>query len=117
MSETKFTPGPWEYRKAGKVNLSGEVPEGFSSEYPDHIVKIDRDEQGRRRTAFVATCESATLPNEANARLIAAAPELLSALKAIVRLYEMPHGEAGQESPGQYHRMAKDAIAKAEGRE
>jgi len=26
MSETKFTPGPWEYRKAGKVNLSGEVP-------------------------------------------------------------------------------------------
>lgn len=81
MSEPKFTPGPWEHRKAGKVIVLA----GDPREYPDHIVKIDRDERGRRRTVFVAICESATLPNGANAQLISKAPQLYAVLTAALR--------------------------------
>lgn len=62
------TPGPWTARsKAGRP----------------HVVAIYQDEQNRRCTAFVAICDSTTLPNAENAQLISAAPDLLAALKAM----------------------------------
>lgn len=59
MSEAKHTPGPWQY-----------LPES-----PENCAAIVA------KTAFV--CEFFCGPAEANARLIAAAPDLLDALVAI----------------------------------
>lgn len=86
MPETtpKHTPGPWTFRKGGPVRVEGVNIDGMSEFAHPHIVCIYNDEQGRRCTAFVAECASATLDNEANARLIAAAPDLLAAAEAAI---------------------------------
>ena len=52
-------------------------------EYPDYVVRVFRDEQGRRVTQFIAIFEGAGLPNKANADLCAAAPEMYEALFAL----------------------------------
>lgn len=56
------TPGPWEAR----------IPPDRNSGYPPHVVKIAKDEQGRRTTTFIASCESAPpeIDNAANAAFI-----------------------------------------------
>lgn len=51
-------------------------------------------------------------PNEANARLIAAAPEMLEALKGLVQLVDAHVGEEAEN----WNREARAAIAKATGR-
>ena len=63
---TKHTPGPWEVRKAEN---------GHTSVYPI---------QGRERVADVyCPLDHPTGNLNANARLIAAAPEMLEALKLV----------------------------------
>lgn len=64
MSEEKHTPGPWECWPSQQV-----------------VVRRCRDEQGRRVTHFLAHCNSATQDNVANARLMAAAPEMAERLE------------------------------------
>lgn len=102
MSQTKHTKGPWE---AG-LNPSGGYSNSFvvrpAGEFPHGL--------------WIADCGSA-LDEEriANARLIAAAPELLDALKAL-RLQALqssvnsPANEWGMEALA----MANAAISKAE---
>ena len=77
MTPAEHTPGPWEYRKGGKANLDieGDV------HYNPHVVAIYRDGEGRRCTAYIAECSSTTADNDANAALIAAAPDLLEAAR------------------------------------
>jgi hypothetical protein len=100
----QHTPGPWAYRP---------------QEYDDWgIVRIaDRDENGFQRVIcqanYVASPEAlmqhridGTDPAEANARLIAAAPELLEALEAAT--WELPVGGPTRDN-------ALAAIAKARG--
>jgi hypothetical protein len=65
-----FTPGPWE---------AWPTPDGSVA-----VRKQYRDEQGRRVTTWPAVCGCNTLPNEANAALIAAAPDLYATLCALV---------------------------------
>ena len=73
------TPEVWEYRKAGQsLKRINDEP----IEYPDHVVSISFDSEGRRVTSFVCTCESATLDNAANARRISAVLDMLEALEA-----------------------------------
>ena len=62
------TPGPWIARAP------------TYSDVPPHVVRILRDDQQRKCTTYVADCQHA-----ADARLIAAAPDMLAALKAIAR--------------------------------
>lgn len=50
--------------------------------------------------------------SQANAHLIAAAPELLETCKKLVKMYYP--GEDGQQYPGDYIKQAEQAIAKAE---
>lgn len=84
MSEAKHTPGPWAV--AGRLIVSAKH---------GSIGAVDDGQ-----------------PNvEANARLIAAAPDLLAALKA---LYGTEPGNSIER--GQAIAMAECAIAKAEGR-
>ena len=93
MSEFKGTPGPWT------VNL----------ENPRWQIVTDRAISGLRLP--VAICNSSLLnDDEANAALIAAAPELLEALG---RCYE----ERGMFVHAEYAELAHAAIVKALGQE
>ncbi len=94
MSKSKHTPGPW---------------------------KAQRRKGVERRWDVVSTCETEwciadgvphTGCDEANARLIAAAPELLEALMGL-RLYVDPM--MGGEEVDNAIRAANAALAKAEG--
>lgn len=94
MSEVKHTPGPWE---AG---------DGAGNGRKDHIYCDDAT------GSAVATCHMDYVPRtrvevEANARLIAAAPDLLAALITAERI-------VGRAFPnGQDHTDLRAAIARA----
>jgi len=95
MSEPKFTPGPWE--------TWGPVDEKVATNFDDEWgVYPSGDYSGP--VAVVST--------EANARLIAAAPDLLEALEGIL-------GDLGTLREGSplydYVQKAQAAIAKANG--
>jgi hypothetical protein len=99
-----FTPGPWL----------------ISKESPRIVVQGDfRGEP--TNTLIGSACgypDSGFFPNEdegaANARLIAAAPELLEALMAITD--QLEHiGDTRPHKDGEYIEMARAAIAKATG--
>ena len=88
---SKHTPGPWRYQEG--------------SDPYTHIVRAGETGLGR----FVVQCgQSRDGIEEANARLIAAAPEMLLALYRILPLIQEHEEEV---------RLVLDAIAKAEGRQ
>lgn len=76
MAESKHTPGPWAF------------------DGPPHniIVWCGPD----KRVAFIMTSDG---PAEANARLIATAPELLDALRLHVAYEAMPRDRGGKNGP------------------
>lgn len=89
------TPGPWSCAQVWRG------PE----------TKVHAEVDGRRvALAEVFTMQSAG-EKEANAKLIAAAPELLKALKALRERYVLTFGNSGIEAVN-----ARAAITKAEGR-
>jgi len=91
------TPGPWEFVQAG------------SGDFPTWNVRIGE----RGLITLPATASMETM--DADARLIAAAPELLEALRLCKRYIDGGHGLY----PGLHHEAyvaARDAIAKSEGR-
>lgn len=62
--------------------------------------------------------KSCRLVDESNARLIAAAPELLESLETMVSAMVAYEGDVDGEAPSEHHRMmsaARTAIAKAKG--
>jgi hypothetical protein len=102
MGATKHTSGPWTI-ECGK-NYSNEIV-GKSKTGKDWVLarttaaKVGRDQE------------------EANAYLIAAAPDLLEALKEIKNLIEQIYGDGITESNATPELLkARAAIAKAEGR-
>ena len=109
MSESKHTPGPWSYDIHGVITGGTHLATSVcvTSQH-----KWERAEglgtwlEDQHRRELVSECR-------ANARLIAAAPELLEALKMVVR-----HGSAVQHSDQLMFEVlsaARAAIAKAEG--
>jgi hypothetical protein len=137
MPDTKHTPGPWRFaRLEGSEELyrlqKREMPEheGYFRENSGDWVVGFTSEHGQGRIAAVAFKGKAkrgqgwTAPDPegmANARLIAAAPDLLEALKATLPLLEYPRHIMGHGSscPGceamKIQKQVKAAIAKAEG--
>lgn len=97
---TKHTPGPWLY-------------EG----HPNALI-IWSDEKSRS-TEICHITPHGDLHNsvgEANARLIAAAPELLEACLFVMKYHNMHLDKAdGNELPFQLSDVVKAAIAKAQG--
>lgn len=98
MSEVKHTPGPWRY--------------GAASLYDGFYIAPDA------RLPTLAAVHNFPGHAEANARLIAAAPELLSALKDAMRSSrkDFKHGPDGDRQHREAYAEQFAAIAKAEGR-
>jgi hypothetical protein len=85
------TPGPWTYHADGEAN---------------HYTLMRSD--GGWLISFLHNGEQWTLTQEANARLMAAAPEMLEALKNL-------ENDDGSTMPPSAWKLVQDAIAKAEG--
>lgn len=113
MSEAKHTPGPWEL--SGGIHLVGNPLEG--GQHSLYCADIrHRDYIGGICTIQSADhCPPAGITRgtaEANARLIAAAPDLLSAL----RIADAFCGSLTSDvCPDDVHIPIRDAIAKATG--
>lgn len=107
MSDTKHTPGPWKWREGVPNDLLYDHDVLTSSAVA--VVYVEsRDSCGNRVAREMAVC----VPSVADARLIAAAPDLLAALKEMVEF-----DQTGK--PADYAAIFADAlsaIAKAEGR-
>lgn len=90
---SKHTPGPW--------GLDGNLIEGPDGE----------------RVACITAYSRRTPKQKANARLIAAAPEMLAALQAVLAEIEGPDRPHSTDSwlPSHLAHQVRAAIAKAEG--
>lgn len=104
MTAPKHTPAPWRYIRRSDEEFSHPSIESLDDKFSVVILgfKDDPNDDGgvRGRTAEEA---------EANAHLIAAAPELLEAAKGIINSIENGNGVV-------CYRALMAAIAKAEGR-
>ena len=89
----KHTPGPWEHNDTDMLQVQGRVM-GYSVP----ISLIQKRSVGPMQA-------------KANARLIAAAPELLEALKQLVNRFE----QSGAYDHDHTIELAQSVIAKAEG--
>ena len=91
MNEKRFTPGPWEYHSG--VGPTFVIEAATAGQF----ARVSRWTQGNRAEA------------EANARLIAAAPDLYEALQAFIDAGD-GHDDFTDEWPA-----ARAALAKARG--
>lgn len=98
LPDEQHTPGPWEYWPAGNYHGFAIAPKGTLPT----LASVER-------CGLNLNVQAHNFPGstEANARLIAAAPELLEALKGVVRVADRATDEFD---------AARAAIAKAEGR-
>lgn len=125
MSEAKHTQGPWEVHN--HVHGDGEFWCSIGANGRGPITEIV-GEEGNKAKYFVPVAGMKFLvapveEQKANARLIAAAPELLKALKELRRW--LPCGDGRNpaqrgaicETLGDVNELAEAIIAKAEGRE
>lgn len=103
MSQTKFTPGPWA-TKSARIPVDGEFDWCVSTSIDgaDYVIA----------EAFGRVAEQIRPNAEANARLMAAAPELYEALEEL--LQDIQQYEAWQR-PARAVDVARAAIAKARG--
>ena len=108
MSETRHTPGPWAVVDELDIISSGQSPIDGT-----FVVGVD-----------VATCGTSIVEfyeiAKANARLIAAAPELLEQLKSILSCFKMTQllmsDSKDRALTREIAKNAEEVIAKAEGR-
>jgi hypothetical protein len=113
MEQTKHTPGPWKWSMSGTFDKSRVLaPTGQGDEH----VTIATTDLTHIHAAFAMTGESVpdgfTHANEeANARLIAAAPDLLAALQWAMDNAEWSNDTATGTDP------IRAAIAKATGQQ
>lgn len=108
------TPGPWKAREV--YDLPSEQVDGKAGhDYPGIIIHRDDD----NIPSGVCCLFNITGQTRANARLIAAAPQLLEALKAIRTLYEAAANSNGEVflDESEIGRIAETALAAAQGKD
>ena len=94
-----FTPRPW---KVGETTGSGAVRIHSVDRPPQLIAEVVQSD--RTHTA------------EANASLVAAAPDLYEALRALLTEHDFRPGQPFEYPPDHYVNRARAALAQAEGR-
>lgn len=104
-----YTPGPWEAELIGSPRV---LARDSKDQFPVCDIRGWGHLTGKGHGALGLEKEPAIAIQEANARLIAAAPELLYALRGLVAAYGFD--DPTRESP--WFKDARAAIAKAEGR-
>ena len=109
-TEAKHTPGPWSYRPAKYDDWGFVRAEPPTGETLGHLVAVAKDSTVRFED-YDAHRANGTDPFEANGRLIAAAPDMLEALRAVHNC-----GNGGAKLSRTASDMTRRAIAKAEGR-
>lgn len=109
--ETKHTPGPWIYAREFGPNIT-ELPRITTiARCADFVIGLECDYPGGDYRNGDPSGDE-----EADARLIAAAPDLLEALKGMLALDEENHQRyPGDEDVCQEVQAARAAIARATG--
>ncbi len=102
LNETKHTPGPWKVVKPNNPGPQQENDRLIATKDKKHVAEIFQYQNHKNQNG----------PSLANARLIAAAPELLEACKAFVEAWEK---SLQLEKTDTALRLAKTAIAKVAG--
>jgi hypothetical protein len=103
MSETKWTPGPWEIRRS-KLATDGAFDYAVSAgDVPVIAEAFGRDAHG------------GWPPAEANAHLIAAAPDLYAALVAALEYVALYESEHMSNKALAVHQKGRAALARARG--
>lgn len=113
MSEPKYTPGPWEIREVAHEKTPYSPRRVYRVEIIAPQYYLGRRTHSRDIAQMVDYCEWMDHPQ--NARLIAAAPDLLEACKAMMAWNETFDGEDCEGLSAQIEQL-RAAIAKAEGR-
>lgn len=104
--ETKHTPGPWEVFSNSFIEAGVRAANNpYGTDFEFRIAEVSGDWRDEPKGGAAA----------ANARLIAAAPELLEALTAMVDAHDRWLGSDRPDAKEAMKR-ARAAIAKAEGR-
>lgn len=97
MTDTQHTPGPWDVCPQGRLTPGATVP-----------ILAAPDAEGLALT--VATVRTIGPEGDADAHLIAAAPDLLAALEDVLCCVEFPNSQHKAQV-----QAAREAIAKARG--
>jgi hypothetical protein len=97
MNNTQHTPGPWSLEDRGTKFIVSKPGDGYIT----------------REVCRMDSSTMAAFAQEANARLIAAAPDLLEALQAIASIDV--HSALTEAEADAIHAAASAAIAKATG--
>jgi hypothetical protein len=100
MNTAKHTPGPWKITKVMELRKA------------THYAVKHNDGTGSFSTEVVAQCEK-----EANARLIAAAPDLLAAANAGLFLADTLANLQGNQEAAKIASVLRAAITKATGQQ
>jgi len=114
MSETKFTPGPWEICKDGACpckqiwSIPGDFPVATGNGV--HIGAVHQHMADAPDLIYASLSDET---RKANAALIAAAPDLYAALERIVE--SVARGTSGDVCQTFDFDDARDALAKARG--
>lgn len=112
--QATHTPGPWEACDGASITINEAL-----NVTPNHVRRQFIHADGVRVTQFIADCNTALPESVANARLIAAAPELLEALKSMdCAVCDCSLGHPMRVIDRcSFCAKSRAAIAKAEGRE
>jgi hypothetical protein len=104
--DVSHTPGPWEWHRE---ETATQEFRGYSVTYPSEFFGSG--------TRLVLIPPNGIIPNEADARLIAAGPDLLAALKNLMGIEALRTEMAFEDSEATAHAVsiARSAIAKATG--
>ena len=115
MSEVKHTPGPWRYVSRnidGVTHWASRIP--FAIEWSPPNVMGVAPVADILANPFVEVCDQPQA--EANARLIAAAPDMEDGYRRILESVGMRPGHVAYLSRADIEAIARAAIAKAEGK-
>lgn len=116
MSTQKHTPGPWSYYYKSAAQARAENPETDGGGADGFVQKRGHRGAYPQNVAFLPHNRDVSKDEEteANARLIAAAPELLAALKLAATTKE-PFDKIERMVWSGHQQIIRSAIAKAEG--